>query len=62
MGAIMNWVFKHPIDFFDAIEKDDHDTVQHVINNKVSNIAEMIEEETVKLKQEMQGVAESLNA
>jgi len=47
--------------FFDAVEKDDKKGMDKMLAGKVENMAEMIEEEVLKLKTELKGVAEKID-
>lgn len=47
-------------DLFAAVDTDDKTAMEKVLSGKVPNITEMIEEEIVKLKEEMKGVVETI--
>ena len=47
-------------DLFAAVDTDDKTAMEKVLSGKVPNITEMIEEEIVKLKEEIKGVVETI--
>lgn len=49
-------------ELLEAIEIKDEQKVQTLISEKINNLDEILEEEIIKAKQEMQGVAQSLKA